>query len=256
MILPGIVSATFKNESPDFVLEQTGKAGLRGIEWSENWHVPLGDKNFSENLRSRTIERGIEIAAYGSYFRLATEKDPERRFQMSIDNAVALKAPVIRIWGGTKATKDLSQEEWTSLKDESSRISSQAKKYGIKVALEWHKNTVTDTNETALRFLNEVESDNLYCLWQPTMELSMEQRTAGLDLVESQRKLLNIHVYHWDERGRRPFSEGISEWKTYFSHVDTSLTRYGLLEFVMGDTKEQFFDDAKEYLNLLKEING
>lgn len=256
MILPGIVSATFKKETPAYVLEQAEIAGLSGIEWSENWHVPIGDTKFSEYLKHKTEDRGIEITAYGSYFRLCTEENPEKRFQMSIDNAAAMGAPVIRIWGGSKPTKELSEDEWIALTDEAGRMAEQAKKYGIKVALEWHKKTVTDTNETAQRFLNDVKSDNLYCLWQPTMELDMDQRTSGIDMLEKMGKLQNIHVYHWDKRGRRPFSEGIHEWKTYFSHVSINETRYGLLEFVMGDTKEQFLEDAKEYKKLLKEVNG
>ena len=43
MIIPGLVSATFKAESPDFVLAALQKADLHAVEWSENWHIPAGD---------------------------------------------------------------------------------------------------------------------------------------------------------------------------------------------------------------------
>ena len=36
MIIPGLVSATFKTESPDFVLAALKKADLHAVEWSEN----------------------------------------------------------------------------------------------------------------------------------------------------------------------------------------------------------------------------
>ena len=43
MIVPGIVSATFKTKSVEDVLSITKKAGLAAIEWSENHHLPKGD---------------------------------------------------------------------------------------------------------------------------------------------------------------------------------------------------------------------
>ena len=94
-----------------------------------------------------------------------------------------------------------------------------AAEYGIKIAFEWHKNTLTDTNESARALLAEAADDNLYCLWQPTVALNMEQRTQGLDFLRESRRLLNLHIYYWLDGVRRPLVEGEKEWKAYLEHV-------------------------------------
>ena len=123
---------------------------------------------------------------------------------------------------------------------------------GIKIAFEWHKNTLTDTNESAMNLLNLADQDNLYCLWQPTVALSMEERCEGLRLLRERNRLLNLHIYYWLDGVRRPLREGVEEWSQYLSQVDEKENRFGLLEFVMGNTEEQFLEDAKTLHEILK----
>mgnify|MGYP000423507280 CR=1 FL=1 len=61
MIIPGPVSATFKTESPDFVLAALKKADLHAVEWSENWHIPAGDTALARDLRERTLAQGARL---------------------------------------------------------------------------------------------------------------------------------------------------------------------------------------------------
>ena len=251
MIIPGMVSATFKKESPDYVLSVLKKAGLKGIEWSENWHVPVGMPQVAAALARKTVELGAEVAAYGSYYRLGEQENPAEVFSRSLQNAVAMQAPLIRIWGGRKGSKVLTPSEREPLAREAALISRMAAQEGLKVALEWHKETVTDTNESAMTFLDAAAAPNLYCLWQPTVALSMQQRVEGIEQLEARGRLLNLHVYHWQDGRRRPFSEGIEEWQTNLAHVRPEETRYGLLEFVMNDSQEQFLKDAVQWKHLL-----
>lgn len=255
MIIPGIVSATFKAETPDYVLSAMQAAGLTAVEWSENWHVPAGDVPAAVELRERTRAQGAEVAAYGSYYRLGQNRDPEQDFQPSLRSAAAMQAPVIRIWGGSLASDRLPADQRAALAREAGTVSRLAAEYGIRVALEWHKNTVTDTNESARAFLEEARTDNLYCLWQPTVALDMAQRCAGIRLLEQDNRLLNLHVYYWREGKRRPFREGLDEWTRYLAQLDPDKTRFGLLEFVLGDTREQFLEDAEQWKNLLRQTH-
>lgn len=155
MIIPGLVSATFKTESPDFVLAALKKADLHAVEWSENWHIPAGDAALARDLRERTLAQGAEIAAYGSYYRLGQNSDPAKDFLPTLQSAAALGAPLIRIWGGGTASAELDADTRRELAVEARIVSDMAASEGIKVALEWHKNTVTDTNESGLSFLDE-----------------------------------------------------------------------------------------------------
>lgn len=252
MIIPGLVSATFKTESPDYVLDALQKADLHAVEWSENWHIPAGDTYLAAELRERTLAQGAEVAAYGSYYRLGENASPEKDFLPTLQNAASLHAPLIRIWGGGTASAELDAETRKALAAEARTVSAMAAENGIKIALEWHKNTVTDTNESARDFLDEAAAENLYCLWQPTVALNMTERCAGLDMLERRGRLLNLHVYYWLEGKRRPFAEGLDEWRQYLAHVDPAKTRYGLLEFVLNNTMEQFLADAADWKALLQ----
>ena len=251
LVIPGIVSATFREKTAEEVIALCKAAGLEAVEWSENAHINPGDIEGAEKLYKQTINAGLQIAAYGSYFRLGQNEDAEEAFRISAITAEAIHAPVIRIWAGTKASADASPEYREKLVKETRKICEVAKGYQLKVALEWHKNTLTDTNESAMEFLKAVDHENLYCLWQPTVALSMEERIKGLDLLGT--KLLNLHIYYWPNGTRRPLSEGIDVWKTYLSHVNQQQDRFGLLEFVMGNTEAQFLEDAQILKNLLKQ---
>ena len=70
MILPGIVSATFREKTADEILQVSRACGLKAIEWSEHAHVFPGDQVGADYLYRKTIASGLQVAAYGSYFRL------------------------------------------------------------------------------------------------------------------------------------------------------------------------------------------
>ncbi len=247
MIVPGLVSATFKGRPVDDVLRIAKKAGLAAIEWSENHHIPKGDLSFARDAAARTSDMGFELAGYGSYYRLGQGMD----IRESLDTAAAMGAGQMRIWAGSKASSDLDPDERKVLMEELSKAVQVAESYKVVLNLEWHKNTLTDTNESGLDVLETVDSPYLRTLWQPTQALSFKQRAEGLSMIGPW--LSYLHVYYWDETGRRPFEEGIEHWRKYFSLLDDK-RRYALLEFVLGDSEEQFLEDAKVLRSLLLEI--
>ena len=249
MFVPGIVSATFKTESIDYVLDAAVEASLSAVEWSENHHIRKGDFKQAEETAAKTKDRGLEIAGYGSYYRLGEGME----IRESLDTASALGASGMRIWAGGKPSSSLSGEERDELISELERSVSVAESYNIVLNLEWHKNTLTDTNESGLDTLRQVSSPYLRTLWQPTQALTFEERKEGLGMI---RPFLSyLHVYYWDETGRRPLSEGINHWREYFSLLDKEKKYYTLLEFVKGDSKEQFLEDAKVLEELIKGEN-
>ena len=134
MIISGLVSATFKTESPDFVLAALQKADLHAVEWSENWHIPAGDTALARDLRERTLAQGADIAAYGSYYRLGQNSDPAKDFLPTLQSAAALGAPLIRIWGGGTASSELDADTRKELATEAKTVSNMAASEGIKVA--------------------------------------------------------------------------------------------------------------------------
>lgn len=252
MIIPGMVSATFRDLSAERIIALCRQAELKGVEWSENAHVFAGDTQKAEQLYEKTRDAGLFVAAYGSYYRLGEYEDPEGVFIKSAESAAALKAPVIRIWAGTRPSAAVDRNEFCRLAREASAVAQIASDYGIKAAFEWHKDTLTDTNQSAERLLQTANHENLYCLWQPTVALTMEERLSGLDLLRD--RILNFHIYYWKKGEKRPLKEGKSKWLQYLAHADQTISRYGLLEFVKNGTEEQFLEDARALHQILGEI--
>ena len=120
---------------------------------------------------------------------------------------------------------------------------------GIKIAFEWHKNTLTDTNESAERLLREAGHPNLYCLWQPTVALTPKERTDGIRRMGN--RLLNFHVYSWPDGKRGPLNA--AEWQYYFDAAAGMEDRHcALLDFVRDDDIDQFRRDAQTLCKLLE----
>ncbi len=244
MLIPGIVSATFKNLSIDDVIAITRRNKLKAIEWSENHHIELGNTMQASAVKEKCLDVGVSIASYGSYYRLGKGMD----FRKSLDNAIAIGSERIRIWAGDKPSSAVADDEYELLVKEAQQISAIAADNGIMVCLEWHKNTLTDRNQSGLKFLNDVDCSNFRTFWQPSPEMDVEERCEGIKMVS--KFIENIHVYYWDNTGRRPLSEGESDWKRYMKLFGPD-DHYALLEFVKDNTIVQFSSDASAFLSWL-----
>ena len=249
--IPGAVSATFKKMplTAEDVIALLAECGLKAVEWSENVHVQPDDPQGAALLRQKTEAAGLRVAAYGSYFRLGENEQPLPAFERSLRSAKALGAPLIRVWAGTRASAEVDDEQFRRLAEEARLIAEIAAREQIKVAFEWHKNTLTDTNESAERLLREANHPNLYCLWQPTVALTPRERVRGIGRMGG--RLLNFHVYSWPDGKRGPLNA--AEWQYYLdAAADLGGVHCALLEFVRDDTAEQFRSDAQTLLNLLE----
>lgn len=246
--IPGIVSVTFRHRTADEVIALAAGNGLRAVEWSENAHVLPDDPQGAAELRRRTEAAGLMVAAYGSYFRLCANQSTETAFRQSLRSAAALGAPLIRVWAGAKPSKEADEDFRRAAAREASMIAAMAQSEGIKVAFEWHKDTLTDTNESAMRLLTDADHPNLYCLWQPTAALAPVQRAEGLRLLGN--RLLNVHVYSWPDGERGPLNS--AEWAYYLDAVsDLGGEHMALLEFVRDDAPAQLVRDAATLRELL-----
>ena len=246
--IPGVVSATFRDKPADELIRLAVENHLEAIEWSENAHVQMNDPEGARALCERTRAAGLHIAAYGSYYRLGEYEDPAETFRKSLVSAAAMGAPVMRVWAGTKASADADEAYRQKLAQEAHMIAQLAQEAGVKVAFEWHKNTLTDTNESAMQLLADAGHANLYCLWQPTVALSPAQRVEGIQLLGD--RLVNMHVYSWPDGKRGPLNA--AEWKLYLDAAQCGGSHCALMEFVRDNTEEQFASDAKTLNDLIR----
>ena len=257
MIKSGVCSVTFRNKTPEEIIAITLEAGLNGIEWGADVHVSPGDLENAERVGRLTRAAGLEVASYGSYyFAFDQPGDPLADFAPVLDTAIALGASVIRIWAGSFAIENTPDYFKTVVK-QSRRLAAAAEERGIKVAYEFHPNTLSETLEGTLDLLRAVEHPNLYTYWQPPNNTSLDQRLGQIAALKN--RLLYVHVFQWEDAPeppyvRQPLAEGSEVWSTCLAAADEPGTeRYALLEFVRDDDPEQFLQDAATLNSWLSE---
>ena len=242
MIHTGLVSITFRQLSPEEIIDLVAQAGLKGIEWGGDVHVPHGDVARARQVRQWTQDAGLVVPSYGSYYRLNTPDSPP--FQAVLDAAVALEAPIVRVWAGRLGSDQADAAFRQAIIEESRHIGDLARQAGVVVAYEFHGNTLTDTNASALQLLREVAHDHVKTYWQPMRAAEETVRLEGLHAVLPW--LTHLHVFSWEQDGSRlRLTTGEAPWRERFEIVhSTGREHYALIEFVQQNAPEAFLDDA------------
>jgi len=255
MIKPGICSITFRKKAPEEVIALSVEAGLAGIEWGSDVHVLPGDLDHAKRIGELTREAGLEVAGYGSYWFARDEQPEPEPFAPLIETALALGAPVIRIWAGSLGLEK-SPEYFETVVERTRAFAEAAAQADLKLAYEYHPNTFTETLEGAQKILAAVDHPNLYTYWQPPHGSGLERRLAEIAALKD--RLLNLHVFHWSYVGTPPFprlplSEGSNVWKLCLAAAeDPSIDRFALMKFVLNDDPELFLQDAAILKSWLK----
>lgn len=245
MIRTGLVSVTFRQFAPATVVGLVLRADLDAIEWGGDVHVPHGDVAVARAVGAMTRDSGLHTAAYGSYYRVGVSENEGLPFERVLDSAVALGAPMIRVWPGHLASYEADAAYREKVVGDSYRIAELAAAAGLLVSYEYHANSLTDTSASAVRLLKEVDHPHLKTLWQPAVGADTE--TCVRDLEAVLPWLTNIHVFHvWPTATeRQPLAAGEARWRQYLA----SLARSGrdhvaLLEFVRDADTDAFIRDA------------
>ncbi len=259
MIKTGLVSITFRQLSPQKIIEMVTRENLDSIEWGGDSHVPHGETETAHSVGKMTREAGLAVSAYGSYYRIGHSEQEGLSFENVLRSAVALKAPTIRVWAGRRESQSADEAYYELVASESRRIAEMAGEEGITVSYEYHAKTLTDTNESAQKLLAQVDHPNIRTLWQPPNNQTTEYCVEGLRGVLP--FLTHLHVFHWiypkGERVRRPLAEGSQRWKTFLKEAAKAEgNRFASIEFVHDGEPESFPADAaalREWCNSVAE---
>ncbi|MCK4601119.1 MAG: TIM barrel protein, partial [Phycisphaerae bacterium] len=154
MLHSGLVSITFRKLPPEELVALVAKAGLEGVEWGGDVHVPHGDLRRAREVRKITLDAGLKVASYGSYYRVG--HDEPVPFEVVLATAAELAAPTIRLWAGKQGSETADAEYRDRVVQESQRIAELAAQANIVPAYEFHSGTLTDTNASASELLAAV----------------------------------------------------------------------------------------------------
>jgi sugar phosphate isomerase/epimerase len=233
----GLVTITFRKLSPREVVDLARECGLTVLEWGGDIHVPPGDLANAREVARMTSDAGLVVQAYGSYVRLG-EDDPAT-YGGVIEAAAALGAPAVRVWAGRCPSDKADETYRRRVVDAAREFAELAFAAGIVTCYEFHANTLTDTDESAVALMRATEKAGVRTLWQPPHEKTIEQNVQSL---RTMLPWLNyLHVFHWPVRGERaPLAEGADRWRACLKLLRQSRREVSLLlEFVRGDDPDQ-----------------
>ena len=257
MIHSGLVSITFRALPAKEIIEMASAAGLAGIEWGGDIHVPHGDVGTAGKIGQATRQAGLAVAAYGSYYRVG--HDEPAPFETVVETTVALEAPLIRVWAGKQGSAQSDRAYRDRVVAESQRIADVAAAKGLSLAYEFHNNTLTDTAASAGKLVSDVGRENVRCYWQARVGAPVQDCLNDVKALAP--VLANVHVFAWsvgvESPERMTLQEGADAWRTYLPTIAAAAgDRFAMLEFVKDDSPKSLAADAKALNTLVAEVNG
>ena len=258
MIHPGTCSLTLGHLPPAEVISLCKEAGLTHIEWwgKDNGHVPMGDVATAKTVGEMTREAGLTIPTYGSYYSVGENEAQGLAFDAVLETALAMQAPAIRVWAGAKGSEDITPAQRMAVIDDAMRIANLCADNGVRLVFEYHQHTLTDTNSSTRELAEALQHPAIDFGWQARTGVPASENVEGLEGILP--RLGTLHVFNWtkDEEGnhiRQSLGEAVEEWRGYFDLVaETGRDHTALLEFVKGNSVEQFQADAQVLMDLLR----
>jgi sugar phosphate isomerase/epimerase len=239
----GLCSVTFRRLSPGEVVAAAVAAGVEGIEWGADVHVPPGGRSVADQVARWCGDSGLAVPSYGSY--LAAGKSSPERLAPVLASAVALGAANVRVWCPFGAPPGSDDDLFARAADDLAAWSAAAAGAGLTISLEYHVDTFTETAEGAAALLAAAGSPpNLFTYWQPVVGRALLDEAIAIAPDVS-----HVHVFHWTEAGeRRALAEGGGHWPGLVDALRSTTRwegeRFAFLEFVRDDAVEQLVADA------------
>ena len=87
-IRSGLCSITFRALTTKEVLSVAVEAGLDGIEWGADVHVPAGELDVAADVADRCLDAGLACPSYGTY--VVAGRTPGDEVARVVDTALAL----------------------------------------------------------------------------------------------------------------------------------------------------------------------
>lgn len=224
--LLGLVSVSFRKNSPEEILKASKEAGLSFIEWGSDVHAPCNEIDKLKRISAMQKEYQIECSSYGTYFRFGESDISE--LENYIAAAKILGTNILRLWCGTKSGKDMTKIEMEELMSQCRRAAEIAERHDVTLCMECHRKTFTENSEDTLMLMKRVNSRHFRMYWQPFQWLEPSESLKIAKAIAPYTE--HIHVFNWRGDKKLPLIEAVDEWRQYLSLFDTPRTL--LLEFM------------------------
>jgi hypothetical protein len=234
------------------------------VEWGGDIHCPPGDLTRAARVERLCRDAGLVTTAYGSYYRVGDPPPEGQDWEAVCETALALGAPVIRVWAGRQGSDDPKSAEdyWKRVRAEAARLVQSATERQLRIAFEYHGGTLCDTLESAEKLLGEDLDSMPWMYWQPRHGATVAQ--GLVELRSFARRLAHVHVFHWigGWGDKRSLDMGSDRWPLYLRAAasapaltrpdGSSLQRWAMLEFIPEDSSAGLLRDAMTLRSWLK----
>ncbi|MBQ3557104.1 MAG: sugar phosphate isomerase/epimerase [Oscillospiraceae bacterium] len=234
----GLVSVSFRQHTPEDILQAVKAAGLSCVEWGSDVHAPCRDMERLREIAVRQKEHGISCSSYGTYFRLG--ETPIKELENYIQAAKILGTNILRLWCGVKSGKDMTNEERNALLEACKKAAEIAKSSEMTLCMECHRETFTENPDDAVWLMRAVNSPHFRMYWQPFQWQNLEENMKNAAKVANYAE--HIHVFNWRGKEKFPLAEAVEEWRDYLEQFSTPRTL--LLEFMPKGTLEELACEA------------
>lgn len=253
ILRPGLCSITFRDLSWPEVVAVATDAGLEGVEWGADVHVPGGDQTRARAVAAACARAGLACPSYGSYLRAGDPAPEGPPAAAVLDTAVALGAPNVRVWCRWLGAADAGPAERAAVAADLRTWASLARDRGLTLSLEHHQWTLTETVASTVELLAAVGAPELFTYWQPCDGVAVPELVGEVDALR--RHLSHLHVFRWASMAERfPLAEGTDLWPGVLARLAGPPTggterwdadRWALLEYVRDDDPGQLHADAE-----------
>ena len=241
------MSVSFRQHSPEDILEAVRATGLSCIEWGSDIHARCDDKAGLYKIAELQKEYGVRCSSYGTYFRLG--ETPIEELTEYIDAAKILGTDILRLWCGTKSGKNMTDEERNFLLTHCRTATDIAENYGMTLCMECHRDTFTENPEDAVLLMQQVNSKNFRMYWQPFQWQSFGQNLENAKKIAPFCK--HIHIFNWKNEQKLPLSDAVAEWRKYLNVFPDSRTL--LLEFMPNGTIQELAGEVTALRSIIGE---
>ena len=166
-------------------------------------------------------------------------------FESVLQTAAVMGTAMVRVWAGDRNPDETPTSTKEHIVDDGRRIADLAAERQIRIVLEFHENSLAQTGQSCAALLRDLNHPNVGTYWQPAPGLDVTSNQAELSQVLPW--LAGLHVFHWGPThlDRHPLAEGESDWQQYLASIrECSGEMNVMLEFVKGESPEQFEEDA------------
>jgi len=169
-----LCSIAFRERLLEYSLDLACEAGLDGVEiWGREPHISEEyDANRVAAARRMVVDRGLEVAVFGSYLRPGAVENESMSLRDTLQIAAGLEVPLVRVWASDVGSDRADEALWKRTVEGCREAACAAEKMGMRLAVEMHTHTLADTATSARRLVEDVGRENFGLNYQPLPSLN------------------------------------------------------------------------------------